>query len=198
MTRVPAEIRRELLVDAAIRVMIRDGVAAATTRAIVAEADMPLGAFHYCFRSKQELVEEVIAVITNSHLDRALEAVASEGSLEERLLRGLRAYWDHVVSVPEEHRLTYELTTYAARRPGLNDVAQRQYATYLAAHTTVIEALADAEQITWSVPLPVLARYFTGLIDGLTLLYLNEGDAETAGAALDLAAHQISSYARSA
>ena len=198
MAHVSAEVRRELLVDAAIRVMIRDGVGAATTRAIVGEANMPLGAFHYCFRSKQELLEQVIAAITNTHLDRALEDVTGDGSMEERLLRGVRAYWDHVVRLPEEHRLTYELTQYAARRPGLREVAQRQYATYLAAHTRVLEALADAEHITWSVPEPVLARYFTGLIDGITLLYLNEGDAVTAGASLDLAAQQIASYAQSA
>jgi AcrR family transcriptional regulator len=198
MPHVSAEVRRELLVDAAIRVMIRDGVGAATTRAIVAEADMPLGAFHYCFRSKQELVEQVIATITNTHLDRALEDVTGEGSMEQRLLRGVRAYWDHVVRFPDEHRLTYELTQYASRRPGLREVAQRQYATYLAAHTEVLEALADAEHIAWSEPVPVLARYFTGLIDGITLLYLNEGDAAMAGQSLDLAAHQIASYALSA
>lgn len=39
--------RRELLLAAAWRVMIKDGVAAATTRAICAEAGMPQSSFHY-------------------------------------------------------------------------------------------------------------------------------------------------------
>ena len=51
MPRIAVDARRELLVEAAIRVMARDGVAKATTRSIVAEAGMALAAFHYSFRS---------------------------------------------------------------------------------------------------------------------------------------------------
>ena len=72
MARVSADVRRERLVEAAIRVMVRDGVAKATTRSIVAEADMPLGAFHYCFRSKEELLENVIEAISGHTLDLAM------------------------------------------------------------------------------------------------------------------------------
>ena len=50
VARIPADERRQQLVEAAIRVMARDSVAQATTRAIVGEAGMPLGVFHYCFR----------------------------------------------------------------------------------------------------------------------------------------------------
>ncbi|XIE77716.1 hypothetical protein AB6O49_04510 [Streptomyces sp. SBR177] len=41
MARQSADVRREQLVEAAIRVMIRDGVAKATTRAVVGEAGLP-------------------------------------------------------------------------------------------------------------------------------------------------------------
>lgn len=189
--RVPVDLRRERLVEAAIRVMLRDGVAHATTRSIVAEAQMPLGAFHYCFRSKQELLEHVIATITDRTLQRALAVLVIGGSVEERLRAGFRAYWQHVLDEPDEHRLTYELTQYAARRPGLAGLARRQYETYLDANTRAIEALAAAAGGAWTVPVPVLARYVTAIIDGVTLLYLNEGDAEHAGAALDLAATHL-------
>ncbi|MDN5894542.1 MAG: TetR family transcriptional regulator [Nocardioides sp.] len=196
MARVSAAARRELLIEATIRVMVRDGVAKATTRAIVAEANMPLGAFHYCFRSKEELLERVIETITDHTLDPALEGLRADGSLEERLRAGLGAYWQHVLDHPDEHRVTYELTQYALRESGLADVAKRQYQTYLAANTKVLETLAEVSGTTWSVPVPVLARYVTALIDGLTLLYLNEGDAGTAGAALDLGAEYVAGLAR--
>lgn len=189
--RVPVDLRRERLVEAAIRVMVRDGVAHATTRAIVAEAGMPLGAFHYCFRSKAELFEHVIATITDRTLQRALAVLVIEGSVEERLRAGFRAYWQHVLDKPDEHRLTYELTQYAVRQPALAGLAGRQYEAYLAANTQVIEALVDGAAVVWTVPVPVLARYVTAVIDGLTLLYLNEGDAANAGAALDVAASHL-------
>lgn len=200
MNRMAASERRERLVDAAIAVMVREGVSAATTRAIVAEADMSLGSFHYCFRSKEELLGEVIEVITGHTLERALSEVRGEGELKERLRRGMRAYWQHVVEEPDEHRLTYELTQYAARQTGLAVVAERQYQTYLAANTRLIEALTDDEgkPLEWDAPVPVLARYVTAALDGVTLLYLNEGNAGAAGEALDLVARHVAELARPA
>ncbi len=195
MTRVSADVRRELLIEAAIRVMVRDGVARTTTRAIVGEADMRLGAFHYCFRSKAELLEQVIRTITTHSLEPALAALERGGTLEERLLGGLREYWDHVVRFPEEHRVTYELTQYAVREPGLAEVARKQYEIYLEANTTVLDTIAASSGITWSAPVPVLARSVAALIDGMTLLYLNEGDAETAWTALELGMRHLLAHA---
>ncbi|WP_432058164.1 TetR/AcrR family transcriptional regulator [Streptomyces sp. bgisy022] len=200
MSRMAASERRGRLVDAAIAVMVREGVSAATTRAITAEADMPLGSFHYCFRSKEELLVEVIEVITGHTLERALSEVTGAGDLEERLRRGMRAYWQHVVEEPDEHRLTYELTHYAARQPGLAVVAERQYQTYLAANTRLIEALTDdaGGRLEWGAPVPVLARYVTAALDGVTLLYLNEGNATAAAEALDLVARHVAGLAHPA
>lgn len=58
--------RREELIAAALRVMVRDGVGKATTRAISSEAGMTLGIFHYCFDSREQLLQEVITRITDS------------------------------------------------------------------------------------------------------------------------------------
>lgn len=198
MARVSADVRRELLIEAAIRVMARDGVARTTTRAIVGEADMRLGAFHYCFRSKAELLEQVIRAITTHTLEPALVALGKDGTLEERLLGGLRGYWDHVVKYPEEHRVTYELTQYAVREPDLADVARKQYEIYLEANTTILDTVAASTGITWSAPVPVLARSMAAMIDGMTLLYLNEGDAETAWAALELGMRHLLAQAEPA
>ena len=65
MPRMSADARRAELLQAALRVMSRDGIAAGTTRAIVAEAGMPLATFHYCFRSRNELLRELITLLTS-------------------------------------------------------------------------------------------------------------------------------------
>jgi len=191
MARLSADERRRLLVEAAIRVMTRDGVAQATTRAIVAEADMSLGAFHYCFRSKEELLENVIVAITDRTALPALEIIENAGTLEDKLRGGLGSYWRHVLDHPDEHQLTYELTQHAARTPGLAELARKQYGNYLDANTRIVEALTSSANVTWKVPAPTLVRYLTAVIDGLTLLYLNEGDADAATAAIEVAAQQL-------
>lgn len=129
MVRMSADARREPLVQAAIRVMTREGVAKATTRAIATEADMPLGIFHYAFRSKQELmakVTETIARQSKAEIDAAV-LTGPPPELYDVILAGLSAYFDHVVGNPHEHLVTYELTTAALRDEELGDVAQRQY-----------------------------------------------------------------------
>jgi AcrR family transcriptional regulator len=65
MARKSASDRREELIEAAIRVLIRDGVDAATTRAISVEAGAPLATLHYCFASRDELLDEAARRITD-------------------------------------------------------------------------------------------------------------------------------------
>ena len=71
MARMPLAQRRQQLVDAAIAVLTREGVPKATTRAIVAEADTSLSVFHYCFDSKQELLDAVIKTLVGTDVDLA-------------------------------------------------------------------------------------------------------------------------------
>ena len=129
VARMSADERRSKLVDAAIRVMTRDGVAEATTRAIAAEAGMPLGVFHYAFRSKQELMAMVTETIACAARPTSTRPSSSGDTpdLYELVHAGLSAYFDHVVAHPEEHLVTYELTATALREPELVEVADRQY-----------------------------------------------------------------------
>ncbi len=71
MPRLPAEVRRAALVEAALRVMARDGLAAGTTRAIVAEAGMSLASFHYAFASRDELLRELVHRVVGHELAAA-------------------------------------------------------------------------------------------------------------------------------
>ncbi|MEU5220323.1 TetR/AcrR family transcriptional regulator [Streptomyces sp. NPDC020807] len=190
MARQSADERREQLVEAALRVMIRDGVARATTRAIVGEAGLPLGAFHYCFRSKQELLHGVIERILLGSLASPLVPLAPGTPAPEVVRATLHAYWDHIRAHPDEHQLTYELTQYALREPGLADVARRQYERYLDANVDHLEAVARQAGVAWTTDVTVLARFGLNFLDGLTLNWLIDRDDDRALVALDAyAAH---------
>ncbi|QGF23683.1 TetR family transcriptional regulator [Raineyella fluvialis] len=52
--------RRELLLQAGERVIARTGMQGATTRAVVAEAGMPLASFHYAFASRRDFIRQLI------------------------------------------------------------------------------------------------------------------------------------------
>jgi Uncharacterized protein conserved in bacteria len=196
VTRLSVDERRRALVDAAIRVMARDGIAKATTRAIATEADMQLGFFHYCFSSKEELLAVVVETITERNVAAAMAAVIPGRPVGEMLRDGLRAYWRGVEDDPATHQLTYELTQYALRRPGLDAVARRQYAAYLQATTRFLEAVAAAAGVTWTVPVPALARHAAVVLDGATLSWLVDRDTAATLAVLDQAAAAIAAGTR--
>ncbi|SMF50635.1 TetR/AcrR family transcriptional regulator [Streptomyces sp. Amel2xC10] len=184
MARMPSAERRRQLTEAAIRAMARDGVARTTTRSIAAEAEVSLSVFHYCFDSKQALIESVITTLTDHSVTVVKDALRPAGAptpratLEETVAAGFRAYWDHVRAHPDEHMLTYELTQYALRQPGFEHLARRQYALYAEAYADLIEQLRCDMELRLQVPVSVLARYLAAMTDGLTLNYLVLGDEE--------------------
>ncbi|MEU2539441.1 TetR/AcrR family transcriptional regulator [Streptomyces iakyrus] len=185
MARLPSAERRRQLTEAAIRAMARDGVPRTTTRSIAAEAGVSLSVFHYCFDSKQQLVESVITTITGHYVTVVKEAIRPRATLEETVRAGFQAYWDHVRTDPDEHMLTYELTQYALRSPGFEHLARRQYELYAETYTELIDQLCETMGLRLRVPVPVLARYLAAMTDGLTLNYLVLGDDAAWTAVLD-------------
>ncbi|MFC7258615.1 TetR/AcrR family transcriptional regulator [Streptomyces lutosisoli] len=176
MARMPLAERRRQLTEAAIRAMARDGVAKTTTRSIAAEASVSLSVFHYCFDSKQALVESVITTLTDHSVTVVKDALRPRATLEETVRAGFQAYWDHVRAHPDEHMLTYELTQYALRQPGFEHLARRQYELYSDAYAALIDQLTRSMNLQLRVPVSVLARYLAAMTDGLTLNYLVLGD----------------------
>ena len=200
MTRMSAADRREQLVMAAIRVMTRDGVVRATTRAIAAEAGMPLGVFHYAFRSKAELmavVTETIAQQSKAEIDAATMSGSTDDPYE-LVVGGLCAYFDHVVGHPHEHLVTYELTTTALRDSELEEVAKRQYDYYLEENEKLLLAVAELMGFEFTEPVPVVNRYVTSVMDGLALNWLARGDEEEARAVVELVARTLVTMVRPA
>jgi hypothetical protein len=54
-----------------------------------------------------------------------------------------------VLAHPAEHMLTYELTQYALRQPGLEGVARTQYELYLATLRSFLDDLADRLDVSY-------------------------------------------------
>ncbi|MEV0172173.1 TetR family transcriptional regulator C-terminal domain-containing protein [Streptomyces sp. NPDC050803] len=197
MARMPSAERRRQLTEAAIRAMARDGVAKTTTRSIAAEAGVSLSVVHYCFDSKQALIESVITTITDHYVTLVQEAIRPRATLQEAVRAGLEAYWDHVRARPDEHMLTYELTQYALRQPGFEHLARRQYELYGEAYTELIEQLSRTMDLRLRVPVPELARYLAAMTDGLTLNYLVLGDETAWNGILDMVTAHIAGLVHS-
>ncbi|MDD9376415.1 TetR/AcrR family transcriptional regulator [Streptomyces sp. ZAF1911] len=191
MARMPLTDRRRQLTEAAIRAMTRDGVSRTTTRSIAAEAGVSLSVFHYCFDSKQALLESVIETITAHYVTLVKAAILPRPTLRETVRAGFQAYWDHVAASPGAHLLTYELTQYALRQPEFGHLARKQYASYCEAYTVLLEELRLIHPFELSVPVHVLARYLAAMTDGVTLNFLVLGDDKAAAEILDMVTDHV-------
>jgi AcrR family transcriptional regulator len=196
--RISATERRHQLVAAAFRVIGRDGFAAATTRAVCAEAGAPLAAFHYCFASKQELLVELTDQTMRELAAARAELVVVRATVGESLRASLQGYWDTVEADPNREAVLTALTQYALRNPDLADVAQRQYKAYHRMAADTLSEIADGCRVEWTLPLSTLARMLVVVTDGVTIAWLVDRDSDAARAALDAFADQLATLNRPA
>ena len=196
MTRLSSEERRTALVRAAVRVIARNGLGAATTRAIVAEARMPLASFHYAFRSRNEMIRELIAFVVDDEQLAILASLRPGADIRSAIRAGVQAYFDLVVSEPGREQAMFELLHYSLRTPELDDLPQFQYGSYRRVVTEVLLAGAAHAGIEWSVPVSDLARLAVALTDGLTLGWLADRDGAAAARLMDSMADALAAFAR--
>jgi DNA-binding transcriptional regulator YbjK len=195
MARVPSSERRAALVQAALRVIDREGVQAASTRAIVAEAGMPLASFHYAVQSRDELIREVISFVVEGERAAAVASLAPGADLRTTVRAGLQAYFDLVLARPTHEQAMFELFHYSLRTAGLGDLPRAQYETYHAIAREVLEAGAQLTGMRWAPPVGDVARLLVTFTDGLTLAWLADRDSDAAARTMDLASDAIAALA---
>jgi DNA-binding transcriptional regulator YbjK len=196
MTRIPAPERRAALARAALTVIARDGLAAATTRAIVAEAGMPLASFHYAVASRDELLRDVVELVVADEGTAAATFLHEATTPREAIRLALTGYLDHVRHDPGREQAMFELTQYALRTPPLADLPAEQYHRYHSLAADLLGAGAHLLHIEWSIPVPDLARLLVTLTDGLTLAWLADRDDAAAERSIDHASDAIAAFAR--
>jgi AcrR family transcriptional regulator len=168
--------RRTTILDAAIAVLARDGIAETTTRKIAAEASVNQAMLRYYFGSKDDLLFAVLQEMMRQTREVVQRATLSGQDLRAMLLEGLLGFWQHFESRPELQVLQYELTLYALRNPTSAWLAREQYDGYCAVVETLFtEGLAATSQSS-AVPLPELARFVVAGIDGLILQFISAPD----------------------
>jgi DNA-binding transcriptional regulator YbjK len=168
-----ADGRRAELVQAAARVVSRDGVAAATTRRIAEEAGLPQGLVHYWFASKDELIQEVVTSLLTQFEAAAAPAVADVEDPAGYVLSAFRAAFGVVeADDPGRQLATYELTTWALRTPRLRDVARQQYAAYRQTAAAIVAPWLAAHGQDFPASAAALAQFVAVLFDGAVLAWL--------------------------
>lgn len=177
MPYVEQAVRRQQFVAAARAAVARHGVAGASVRVVAAEAGVPLATLQYVFPSKIELLRAVIEDVVDEIARVLEEAAATEEGVEHAIRAGITNFWDRLVTGGRELQLLqYELTLYALRTPGHDELARHQYQRYTAVVADWCQRAADRSGETIAVPAAHLARMIVAGMDGLILQHLCEPD----------------------
>ncbi|TSD96624.1 TetR family transcriptional regulator [Skermania sp. ID1734] len=205
-SRLSIDERRSSLIEAAIGLAERKGVAAVTTRDVARAAGVSLGVVHYCFDSKDELMTEVVKALAMELRD-SVEADQQVIDWHERGTSALRtlirvalaAMWHNVEQTYDRQLLTYETTTYSLRAaetdPGKRDIAREQYEFNNATLVDMLEKVRELTATTWRLPVTALSRLVLSMIDGLVLRWLVDEDSAAANDQLDVIADLVAAQA---
>ena len=186
MVYVEAAVRRRQLVASAQVVLMRDGVARTSLRAIAQEAGIALGTLQYVFPSKELLLRAVIEELVEEIAALLKEDVELGGGLEGAIRHGVSTFWSRLVAEERDLQLMqYELTTYALRTAGQEDLARWQYERYCGVVAGWLQEAADNAGETSAVPFARLGRVMVAGIDGLILQHVCEPDASRSREDLD-------------
>lgn len=159
---------RDTVLLGALRVLARDGVAAASTRAIAAEANVNVATLHYHFGSKEALLSEVFAALSAQFAETIRAAIPTAGGVGEAIDHGLRAVWQLALEMSGLQLAQYELTM-AALRSGDLERARAQYSYYQRVIVELIEETMRHSGETIAVPVEDLVVFLVAGMDGLIL-----------------------------
>jgi AcrR family transcriptional regulator len=172
---LPVAERRERIVAAAIELISREGLAAASTRAVAAEAGVSVSTLHYAFGGKEALIDAVLGAIVAQIGEVAGAAVDTSDGLAAAIEASVFAFWDLVEETPGLQTMQYELTL-SALRSGGGSLARAQYDEYVAVAVELFSRAAKAGGERPAVPVRDLARFVVAGLDGLILQHLSDPD----------------------
>lgn len=157
---------REKIVDAAARLIRSDGLGSATTRRIAEEAGIALPVLHYCFNSKDALLEAVFERQTDWDLADLSVHIAPGAGLGAAVRALLENMTRAVLDNGSEQISVFEVAAWAMRTGRVADARYEQWLSHVRA---LFETARTGRSGEDQVDLDMLSRTVFALVDGLNM-----------------------------
>jgi AcrR family transcriptional regulator len=163
--------RRQQLIEAAIRVLQRDGIGQVTTRAIATEAGAPLASIHYTFGSKDEIVRAAFEQVITELLAELEDGVTPGAGIQTAANDLCRAV-GRLLDDPRFAIVMGDLT------PANDPWAREQTERWNAFAERVLRREAElGREVEPSIGFDRAGRLLVAGIDGLIMQFEVHGDA---------------------
>lgn len=185
MARISASDRRAAFVAATVRLIAREGLAATSTRAIAAEAEMPLSSLHYVFDTREQLIELAVRTIAADFrmrldveaIDFATVATAVHTAFGQRL--------EYAKSHPTMTLAAYECMTYAARTDVLASLGTSRWSEDMLFIRFLLEMLRLRQRVRFTIESEKLAAMVLTIVEGIIFSWTKTRDDDNAWLGVD-------------
>jgi TetR/AcrR family transcriptional regulator len=137
---------REALLAAAHELMAEKGYPRVTVREVAERAGVQAGLVNYHFGSKTGLLRSAVGTISEQMLERVRQAVANEGSIEDRIRALIRGIVEAITAAPYGPRLMVEQILFADA-----DVVEEFVERFARPNLTAILELLEEGRIDGSI-----------------------------------------------
>ena len=178
--RQSAEARREMLVDAGIACLAKDGILGFTIDRICAEAKVSRGLITHHFKS----IDGLLAAVYETMYGKVLSVIEEPGvtaTPEARLVDIIDSMFSREFFNRESLNIWLALWGEIANNPALLKVHRKQYGRYRASIERALQDVANARGLT--IDAAFVAMMLVSLVDGLGLEWCIEPKLLSAKAA---------------
>lgn len=189
MAYLSAEERRQTIVDAAVEVIATEGLARTTTRRIAEQAQAPLGALHYCFRNKTELIS-LVADRGASMLNAAFADVDPTRGVEATIRDSVEACWHWVRDNGGLQLALMELGLWKIREGGDNVYAMWDAFGGDLLRENLRKALEN-DPVELKISIEEIVRFINHRLDGLAYEYAASKDVAACARQMQLLADAL-------
>ena len=172
-----SEISAAQIVQAAIRVLARQGYANSSLMDIAREAGMSKGAVHYHFPTKEALLHVVLETACDAVQQRTIDAWTSGDNPFVSLRKSLETLWEVRAARSDEALVVADLLALSLQDERLRPQLAEFYRLAAEQVREYLEANLLSLGIQPKISMEILPRLLIGLLDGLVMQTFVEPEA---------------------
>jgi AcrR family transcriptional regulator len=139
--------KRDLIIAAALKVMISDGLYNATTRKIAEAAGVNLATLHYHFNDKEEIFFLAMGQLVSNYRKVLATRFMKPQTLHDRIPELLYFIWEEIEKAPDEQLALQEMTLYLLRHPHAATLARDKDHEFLSLYEDTLLTATDADKL---------------------------------------------------
>jgi AcrR family transcriptional regulator len=178
-------VSSQTIIDAAIRVLARQGYAKTSLLDIAKEARMSKGALHYHYSTKEALIHAVLETACNVVQARTLQAWSPSDNPFEALRKSLQELWATRAERTDEALVVADLLALSLYDESLRPRLAEFYELGATQIRNYLERNLLPLGLEPRIPLDILPRIVIGLLDGLVMQAFVDPEAFTPDQVVD-------------